>query len=167
MVMARDFTIEAASWEHDREQLMRVRRAVFVEEQQVPESEEWDSVDPVCIHALAWTANRDAVGTGRLDRVGKIGRLAVLASHRGNGVGAELLRWLIEEATRRGLQGVHLHAQTHARQFYERFGFVAEGAVFDEVGIPHQRMCLELTRHDQPREETERHRQPNDTDHAR
>jgi predicted GNAT family N-acyltransferase len=161
------YTIEAASWDHDREHLQLVRRAVFIEEQSVPECEEWDSVDPVCIHALAWTANRDAVGTGRLDRLGKIGRLAVLAPHRGNGVGARLLRWLIEQATHRGLQGVHLHAQAHARAFYERFGFVAVGAAFDEVGIPHQRMCLELNRHDRSREEAQRYRQPNDPDHPR
>jgi predicted GNAT family N-acyltransferase len=167
MTKPANFTIEAAFWADDRAQLMRVRRTVFIEEQKVPECEEWDSADPVCIHALAWTMNRDAVGTGRIDPMGKIGRLAVVDSHRGYGVGAKLLRWLIEEAARRGLKTVHLHAQTHALPFYERFGFIAEGAVFDEVGIPHQLMCLELNTHDRIREKVQRHGKSNDPDHTR
>ncbi|MGH8264073.1 MAG: GNAT family N-acetyltransferase [Steroidobacteraceae bacterium] len=161
------FTVRAASWDTDRADLTHLRRTVFIEEQRVPEHEEWDSADPVSIHALACTANRDAVGTGRLEPLGKIGRIAVLTTHRGIGVGARILRWLIEEAARRGLKAVYLHAQTHALPFYQRFGFVAEGAVFDEVGIPHQLMRLELSTHDRPREEAQRHGKPHDPDHPR
>jgi predicted GNAT family N-acyltransferase len=146
---------------------MYVRRAVFIREQYVPEEEEWDSADPVCIHALARAANRDAVGTGRLDPLGKIGRLAVLAGHRGYGVGDRLLQWLIETAARTRLREVYLHAQTQALPFYERRGFVAEGAQFDEVGIPHQRMRLELHTNDRPREEIQRYGQPDDPDNPR
>jgi len=145
---------------------MHVRRLVYIDEQRLPEHEEWDSADRVCIHVLARTTNRDAVGTGRLDPVGKIGRLAVIDSHRGYGVGSKALRWLIEEAAHRGLQGVHLHAQTSALRFYERFGFIAEGAVFDEVGIPHQLMRLKLYTHDRPREEAQRHWKSHDPDHV-
>lgn len=160
------YSVDAATWDTDRPELMQVRRTVFIEEQHIPEHEEWDEADPVCIHALARTANRDAVGTGRLDPAGKIGRLAVLAGHRGQGVGDMLLRWLIEAAARRGLREVYLHAQTQALPFYERLGFVAEGAEFDEVGIPHQRMRLELRTNDRTREEIQRHGQPDDPDHA-
>lgn len=160
-------SVEAASWQSHRESLVHIRRTVFIEEQGVPESEEWDSADSVSIHALAWTANRDAVGTGRLDPMGNIGRLAVLKTHRGCGVGAVLLRWLIDEAARRQLHGVYLHAQTHALAFYSRFGLLAEGAEFEEVGIPHLKMRLELHTNDRPKQETERHGQPDDPDHAR
>jgi ElaA protein len=38
-----------------------------------------------------------------------------------------------------------LDAQTYARGFYERFGFEARGAEFDEDGIPH------VTMHRSPR----------------
>jgi predicted GNAT family N-acyltransferase len=64
-----------------------VRRAVFIIEQGIAESDEWDSADVQCVHALALTAKRDAVGTGRLEPTGKIGRLAVLAEFRGLGLG--------------------------------------------------------------------------------
>jgi predicted GNAT family N-acyltransferase len=123
-----------------------VRRAVFVVEQQIPEQDEWDEADLICMHALALTGKRDAVGTGRLEPTGKIGRLAVLKEYRGLGVGEGLLEWLVGQARRQGLESVYLHAQVHALKFYLRHGFVAQGPEFDEVGIPHQRMSLKLTR---------------------
>ena len=36
-----------ATWEHDRVQIQRVRRTVFIEEQQIAERDEWDELDPV------------------------------------------------------------------------------------------------------------------------
>ena len=86
------------------------------------------------------SAKRDAVGTGRLEPTGKIGRVAVLPQYRGTGAGVAVMRRLVELAGGRGFTEVYLNAQTYARGFYERLGFRAEGPEFDEVGIPHQRM---------------------------
>lgn len=36
------FTVRLAGWRNDREALAGVRRAVFIDEQRVPESLEWD-----------------------------------------------------------------------------------------------------------------------------
>ncbi|HEY7752367.1 MAG TPA: GNAT family N-acetyltransferase [Steroidobacteraceae bacterium] len=127
------------SWGADRPALQRLRREVFVVEQQVPESEEWDDDDLVSVHALA-TLNREPVGTGRLNPAGKIGRIAVVAGMRGRGIGATILRLLLQEAYHRGLREPYLHAQLQAVPFYEKFGFRREGEVFDEAGIPHVRM---------------------------
>jgi predicted GNAT family N-acyltransferase len=33
-----------------------------------------------------------------------------------------------------------LSAQTHALGFYRRFGFLPEGEVYEEAGLPHQVM---------------------------
>jgi predicted GNAT family N-acyltransferase len=126
-------------WVTDRPALQEIRRAVFIDEQQVAESEEWDDDDPVSVHALA-TLNREPVGTGRLNPAGKIGRIAVVAGMRGRGIGATILRLLLQEAHRRGLREPYLHAQLQAVPFYEKFGFTSEGEVFDEAGIPHVRM---------------------------
>jgi predicted GNAT family N-acyltransferase len=116
-----------------------VRRQVFVIEQRVPEEEEWDDDDEVCVHVLA-TRNREPVGTGRLSPAGKIGRLAVLSEFRGRGLGDRIMRMLIEQAYHRGLVEVTLNAQLQVVPFYEKRGFKAEGPVFDEAGIPHRRM---------------------------
>ena len=128
-----------ASWDADRPVLQRIRRAVFIEEQKMRESDEWDDDDAVSVHVLA-RLNREPVGTGRLNPAGKIGRIAVFAGSRGRGVGATILRRLIEEARRRGIRNPYLHAQVQALPFYEKHGFRSEGDVFDEAGIPHVRM---------------------------
>jgi predicted GNAT family N-acyltransferase len=132
-----------ATWEADRRALERIRREVFVREQQIPESDEWDDEDATSVHVLA-TLNRDPVGTGRLDRAGKIGRIAVLSGLRGRGIGTLILGRLLDEARRLGIREPYLHAQVQAVPFYEKLGFARKGGEFDEAGIPHVRMSLVL-----------------------
>jgi predicted GNAT family N-acyltransferase len=139
-----DYVVRLSSWEQDREQIQNVRRAVFIEEQQIAERDEWDDLDPVVTHVLVFehpaSAKRDAVGTGRLEPTGKIGRVAVLPQYRGTGAGVAVMRRLLDLAAERGFHEVYLNAQLSAAGFYERLGFRADGPEFDEVGIPHQRM---------------------------
>ena len=136
------FTVEIADWERDQATLRSIREAVFVVEQNVPADLEWDGVDQDCVHVIAYTNDRSAVGTGRLLRDGHIGRLAVLAPWRGRGAGSSLLLKLIAIARRHGIDSIALNAQTHALAFYKRFGFVAEGEEFDDAGIAHRQMLL-------------------------
>lgn len=143
-----EFTLRPASWTGDRAAIEAVRRAVFIVEQGVPEHEEWDAADPTCLHVLALGQKRDAVGTGRLEPTGKIGRVAVLHQYRGGGVGGAIVGHLVSLAIGLGLTRVYLHAQATALGFYERLGFRAEGPEFDEVGIPHRRMSLGIEQRD-------------------
>lgn len=121
-----------------------LRRAVFVGEQGIPESEEWDAADATALHAVAINALGQAVGTGRLlaaePGVGKIGRMAVHRALRGTGVGARVLAALIEAARTRGDHTLRLSAQRTAMGFYQRQGWQCVGEPYDEVGIPHQTM---------------------------
>jgi predicted GNAT family N-acyltransferase len=132
-----------ADWAADRDALERIRRTVFIEEQRIPEADEWDGEDAASVHVLA-RLNRDPVGTGRLNPAGKIGRIAVLAGLRGRGVGTRILIRLLEEARRLGIREPFLHAQVQAVPFYEKLGFSSQGGEFDEAGIPHVRMSLVL-----------------------
>jgi predicted GNAT family N-acyltransferase len=126
---------------HDAEgSLSEIRTRVFVEEQHVPRELEHDGLDPECVHVVAEDLNGDPIGTGRLRRDGRVGRMAVLREHRGRGVGAMLLDALVEAARARGLQALELHAQMSAHSFYERAGFRAYSDVFMEAGIPHVTM---------------------------
>jgi predicted GNAT family N-acyltransferase len=142
-------TLRAATWAHDRALLEHVRRAVFIEEQGITGRDEWDESDPLCWHVLAIASNRDAVGTGRLDPAGKIGRVAVLPQYRGTGVGAAIVGHLVGLAGTHGLAAVYLYAQSSALGFYERLGFQADGPEFDEVGIPHRRMRQRIEKTDE------------------
>lgn len=132
--------IELMSWDIARETARPIRLVVFVEEQKVPVEIEWDEHDETSIHALAYSAEGKAVATGRLLPDGHIGRMAVLKDWRGKGVGGAILERLIDTARARGDKQLELFAQTHARDFYRRYGFVENGAIFEEAGIPHQAM---------------------------
>lgn len=138
------FGTRLADWTRDEAALRALRTTVFVKEQSVSEEEEWDGLDPDCVHAIAELPPEGIVGTGRLHPSGKIGRMAVLAEWRGLGIGAAILRDLLDEARRRGLESVYLHAQLPVLGFYARFGFVAEGPEFEEAGIAHRLMRLRL-----------------------
>lgn len=138
--MKPSITIVPASWTGDQERLRAVRHAVFVVEQRVDAREEWDGADEQCLHALALTDDGQAIGTARLHPSGKIGRVAVLAPWRGQGVGRRLMEFMLALASREGLRRVYLHSQESAVPFYERLDFVCVGEPFLEANIPHRRM---------------------------
>jgi predicted GNAT family N-acyltransferase len=138
------YTVERVSWLARRDALHAVRRAVFIEEQHVPEHMEWDGEDEHACHVLATNLQGKPIGTGRLKHDCSIGRMAVLRAWRGCGVGRTILRTLLDIAQKQGCSVVRLHAQTHAIEFYAAFGFTAFGEEFDEAGIPHRQMELRL-----------------------
>ena len=103
---------------------------------------ELDDDDGKAIHFLALISG-NAVGTARVVlRRGsaKIGRMAVLKSYRGIGVGLKLLKRAIATAKRKRTRRIYLHSQVPVIGFYESSGFRAVGPVFDEAGIPHRKM---------------------------
>lgn len=135
-----DFRIRRADWDADAARLTAIRRQVFVREQQVPETLEWDGLDTEALHLLAEDADGAAIGTARLLPSGQIGRMAVLAEHRRQGVGRALLLELLRVSEAEGRARLFLNAQVGALPFYASLGFEAEGDVFEEAGIPHRRM---------------------------
>ncbi|WP_405788578.1 GNAT family N-acetyltransferase [Streptomyces sp. NBC_00029] len=149
--------VRVAASEEDLKACFAVRSEVFVVEQSVPESIEYDAYDADAVHVLAVGADGVPLGTGRLLHgpvalgktgdltVGSLGRLAVAKSARGLGVGVALVRAIEAEAARRGLAAVDLGAQTHALGFYERLGYVAYGPEFQDARIPHRAMRRPLT----------------------
>jgi len=138
--------VTPADYSNDYAAIRRIRFAVFVDEQRVPEELEMDERDAECAHWLAWNDRGEAVGTARLDvaKSGKIGRLAVLASARRDGVGRALMEAAHELARQRGLARVWCNAQVSAVPFYTRLGYEIESERFEEAGIEHVRMALEL-----------------------
>lgn len=122
-----------------------MRTEVFVQEQKIPESLEWDDKDPHAIHALAIDGVGKPAGTTGLllhDEEAPIGRVAVLPTCRRKGMGGALLQSLVKEAKHKGARTIFLHGQIQALAFYDQFGFVREGEEFMEDKIPHIRMTL-------------------------
>lgn len=138
--------IREASWPGDRQSLEWVRCEVFVKEQNFPWSLEFDGLDLTALHWLAHTEQGQPVGTLRLLPTGQIGRMAVLAGYRGQGIASRLLRHAIAAAEAHGLPEIWLNAQFMRRSFYGEHGFYVISDVFPEAGIPHQRMLRRLHR---------------------
>lgn len=131
------------SWERARQLASPIRFQVFVREQRVPAEIELDDMDAPSLHAIAFE-NEKAIGTGRLLPDGHIGRMAILKEWRRRGIGAAILKALIDAAERRGDREIALSAQLHAVEFYRTQGFEPVGDVYEEAGIPHQAMVRAL-----------------------
>lgn len=136
--------VELAEWANAAPAIRAIRETVFIHEQGVPEELEWDGLDSLCTHVIAWNDLGEVIGTARMQSKGTIGRMAVLKDWRGRGIGRALLQTLLDLAAKQGLLRVTLSAQTHALGFYERAGFYAVGESFMDAGIPHRLMVKEL-----------------------
>ena len=124
---------------HDLDDAFYVRREVFIKEQKVSEEEEFDEADFKSHHVIVY-ADSKPIATGRLlkeNDVWLIGRISVLKEFRGKNAGKFLVEKLLEKAVELGADEIHIHAQTHAVPFYEKFGFVTYGEMFFEAGIEH------------------------------
>jgi YbgC/YbaW family acyl-CoA thioester hydrolase len=126
-----------------------IRHAVFTKEQGIDAALDDDGADATALHVVAFNRISTALGTGRLVQtapgVGKIGRMAVVASLRGSSVGRLMLDTLVTAARQRGDRQVMLHAQASAVGFYRRLGWQVHGPAFIEAGIEHQEMTLALS----------------------
>lgn len=133
--------ISLANWDTDSDDIKAIRQQVFINEQLVPEEMEWDDQDQTALHCLARIDGK-AVATARLQQDGQLGRMAVLKAYRKHGIGSQMLRFLIKQHQLRSEQPLIIHAQTHAVNFYQKFGFIKQGNEYDEAGIPHYTMIL-------------------------
>jgi YbgC/YbaW family acyl-CoA thioester hydrolase len=141
-------TVETGDWATLGEGASALRRAVFIEEQNIPEAMEWDEHDAVVLHAVARNRIGQVIATGRLlpaeNGVSHIGRMAVHRNLRSGGHGAAVMQVLEEAARARGDSVVALNAQRSAERFYARLGYVPHGDGFEEAGIPHIEMRRSL-----------------------
>jgi predicted GNAT family N-acyltransferase len=136
--------VQIAEDESDVETCFRLRREVFVVEQSVPLEMERDEYDSDAIHFLA-TRSGKSVAVARVvlkdqGTTAKIGRVAVLGSERGSGVGKLLMQAIETNPRLAKVQNFILDAQTYALRFYENLGYQACGDEFLDAGIPHRHM---------------------------
>ena len=133
-------SIKICDWNNCEALLSDIRRAVFINEQKVPEELEWDEFDTSAQHVLVLDSLNKPVATGRIKADGHIGRMAVLKKYRKQGIGSAILLVLLDLASQRTLEKVYLHAQVSAIPFYLKHGFVCDGDEFMDAGIPHKTM---------------------------
>ncbi|NKX36612.1 GNAT family N-acetyltransferase [Rhodobacteraceae bacterium R_SAG4] len=131
----------------DLEACLKLRFEVFVDEQGVPVEEERDALDDSATHLLA-LQDGTPVGTARIvfqNDTAKIGRVCVVKTARGTGLGAKLIEACVSVAgNQAGITRAKLGAQTHAIGFYEKLGFEVYGPVYLDAGIDHRDMVKPL-----------------------
>jgi predicted GNAT family N-acyltransferase len=132
-----------ADWSVDKGALKSIRYQVFVDEQKVPVELEWDEYDDTATHFIV-TLSGEAIACARLKDDGQIGRMAVLTEYRNQGIGQQLLRFVIRTAAEKNIDNVYLHAQVSAIPFYEKQGFTPVGEIFYEANIPHREMLKKI-----------------------
>ncbi|WP_029147919.1 GNAT family N-acetyltransferase [Methylophilus sp. 5] len=120
-----------------------IRQRVFIDEQQVPVALEWDAADATAIHLLACQGDLP-LACARVLPDGHIGRMAVLAEWRGQGVGEALLLQAIQVCRQLEVTHARLSAQMHAVGFYQQTGFEICGEPYSDADILHIDMQLEL-----------------------
>jgi len=127
--------------------ILRLREAVFIVEQNCP----FPEIDGKDLHAyhLWFEEEGEMLAYARvLDRgvsfeTPAIGR--VISMQRRKGLGSRILEEGVRIAREKfAAEAVMLEAQTYARAFYERAGFVQVSDEFLEDGIPHILMRLDL-----------------------
>lgn len=118
-----------------------IRTAVFVQEQGF--SQEFDEIDARANHVLVYDEGI-AAATGRLYALSEdtycIGRVAVLASHRGKHLGAIVVQALETYAREYGAQRIVLSAQCRAAAFYEKLGYTRTDDYHMDELCPHVTM---------------------------
>jgi len=122
------------------EQAFAIRRRVFVEEEGVDASLEYDSEEEA--HHYLLLMGRKALATARwreTEKGIKLERFAVLPEFRNRGLGGIILKEVLKDVVLLN-KTVYLHSQLRAIPFYERHGFVKEGEVFYEAGMGHYLM---------------------------
>lgn len=139
--------VHVATTDTQREAAFRVRHEVFVEGQGVDEALEYDGKDDDAAHFVAVDGERP-VGAARLRELdaetGKVERVAVRETHRGNGWGRELMAAVEREARDRGLRKLALHAQSPVESFYRKLDYRTVSDEFEEAGIPHVEMVKDV-----------------------
>jgi predicted GNAT family N-acyltransferase len=131
---------------HQKE-AFRIRELVFVAEQRVPASEEYDTFEETSRHFLAFV-DGVACGTARwryTDKGIKLERFAILKEYRNRKVGSALVQALLQDIKSQPLSEgkiLYLHAQLSAMPLYAKFDFVPVGEMFEECNIQHYKMVL-------------------------
>ncbi len=134
---------------------LSIRRAVFIDEQDVSESLEIDGLDDQCWHIVGYIEGVPIV-TARFYTFNqsdqlclKLQRIATSDSCRNQGYGRALMEQLIEWARRQHISEIHLSSQLQAIGFYQKVGFNASNdLIYLDAGIEHQDMIYQVNKKD-------------------
>ena len=128
------------------EQVIEIRKQVFVKGQDVPLDLEVDGLDTKADHMIVYF-NDLPIGCARIrtnDDIAKLERIAILEEYRNRGFGKQLTRYLINYCKNKDYKEIYMHSQTYVSDFYKKFGFRKQGKTFFEASIKHVEMYMKI-----------------------
>ncbi|MFD1066020.1 GNAT family N-acetyltransferase [Oceanobacillus locisalsi] len=135
--------VKTAKTPEELQDVYRIRKEVFVEEQNVPPELEIDAFDQSATHFIAYD-EETPVAAARLritdEGYGKLERICVVKSHRGKSIGKKIMQKMEQEINQQGFHKAKLNAQIHAQDFYQKLGYEVTSGEFMDAGIPHVTM---------------------------
>lgn len=126
-------------------EILKLRSEVFVVEQACIYLD-MDDKDQESLHVTLWE-NSKLIAYSRILPAGAsfsvpaIGRVITSPTHRGRGLGKQLMQYALQGCYENfGQDEVRLNAQVQVIPFYESLGFYPCGEIFLEDGIEHRTM---------------------------
>ncbi|WP_275075927.1 GNAT family N-acetyltransferase [Providencia rettgeri] len=126
-----------------------LRQQVFTQEQGFPAEIDVDEYDDAALHVVLYLNQQPAAVLRCVfldDGLIKVGRVAVQKTHRGKGLGREMMKFVQQYGAENQHQKIGLSAQHTAIAFYQSLGYQTEGEMYDEDGMDHIFMSLSLNR---------------------
>ncbi|MEQ1310237.1 GNAT family N-acetyltransferase [Acinetobacter sp. XH1639] len=137
------YQVKHGRWDQLQQDAKLIRTQVFICEQGITEADEWDDQDVISQHFVIYDQDQP-IATARLLQNHSVGRVAVVKAYRGQGIGQMIMLEIISYAQKQHLSVLTLSSQVHAISFYEKLGFTVQGNSYDECGISHIEMTMNL-----------------------
>ena len=124
-----------------------IRKLVFCDEVGFSEEFEFDEGDKISLHLVCYD-NGTPVCNARIfpeaEGIWHFGRLRAPRVYRGKGYGKATVQQAIEKCRQLKAHRITLGAKYDKVGFYKSLGFETYGEIFEEEGIPHINMQMEL-----------------------
>ena len=124
----------------EKSSVISIRKDVFIKGMNIPKSLGINDNEDDAHYVLAYLGNTP-LGTARWRRTNegiKFERFAVLDGFRLLGIGRKMTEFILGQIPKG--EHIYLNSQDTAIEFYKNIGFKSVGFMFEEAGIPHQKM---------------------------
>jgi predicted GNAT family N-acyltransferase len=140
-----NLVIKKVENQNEFNQIMEIRKKVFVEEQNVDLNIEIDGFDKLAKHFIVILDNIP-IGCARIrsNNIAKLERIAIIKEYRGSGYGKILTNYLIDYCKKNNYKEICIHSQIYVSDFYKKHGFIIRGKPFFEAEIKHIEMYMKI-----------------------
>lgn len=138
--------IHIVEWTHCKDEVMRLRQMVFLDELKYDSAYLFDEQDTTATHACAFHG-RKIIAAGRIvlnKPLVFLSHVVVHPEYRKQEIGLSIITNLKRFAKNNECLNIQLSARIEAMRFYEQAGFHAIENAYQSFGVWHRKMTLKL-----------------------